>query len=185
VSLTSLRDHLRDERVWCVAARVALHDGDSSHFDTAKNGQLIISVRTLRNDVPIWAMMNGGDVDGKGLWKIPAIGTEVMIGFDDGMFEGDAYIMGFMGKPPTDLAEGETIIADDTVYIGQKIGAESIIKAETFFNALDIMLAAIATAVGTSGTPAGATAAGGAITTAITTFDTSIQAALASKGKVA
>lgn len=110
MTLAATRDMLKDERVWCIAARVELHDGDTQHYEINGEGQIIVSVRTLRHGVPIWAVLRGGDSEGRGVWQIPSIGTEVIVEFDDGMFEGDAYIVGTHGNPPAAAANPNLLL---------------------------------------------------------------------------
>lgn len=116
--LAATREHLRDERIWCVAARVVIIDGDDSHWAYSEEGHLTVSVLTLKHGVPIRAILKGGDNAGSGIWFIPSVGTEVILSFDDGDFEGDAYIVGVHGKAPTG-------ITSDTVFV---IGASVVIK---------------------------------------------------------
>jgi hypothetical protein len=117
MTLQATRDLLESERVWCVAARVALHDGEDAHHQMTDEGQMMVSVRTLRHDVQIWAILAGGGSADVGVWFIPPVGTEVIVNFDDGMFEGDAYIVGIHGKAPSDLAPGKVFIRGDVVNL--------------------------------------------------------------------
>lgn len=115
MTLAATRDLLTDERVWCVAARVEVHDGETQHYAFASEGHLMISVRTLRHGVPIWALLKGGGSKGIGVWFIPPVGCEVIVNFDDGMFEGDAYIVGIHGIAPSTLAPGKLFLIGDDI----------------------------------------------------------------------
>lgn len=117
MTLTAMRDLLKDERIWCVAATVRIHEGDDTYFERTRNGQISVSVVTNQHAVPISALLAGGDANSRGYWIIPSIGTEVIVAFDNGEFEGDAYIVGTIGKSPTEITEEVTIIADTTVKI--------------------------------------------------------------------
>ncbi len=76
------------------------------------------------------------------------------------------------------FATGSSRIEDDAVilhtpgkiYLGGGLLTEPVIKATSFFAALDVLLQAIATAVGVSGTPATCITAGAAITAAFNVF---------------
>lgn len=118
MTLTAMRDLLSDERIACVAATVQLHEGQTEHFRRdAITGQIIVTVITNQNGVSIDALLKAGDISGRGLWIIPAIGTEVFVCFDMGEFEGDAYIVGYMGRAPDQLDDGITLIIDEKVQI--------------------------------------------------------------------
>lgn len=117
MTLTSMRDLLKDGGVWCVAATVQLLDGATQHYRRAANGQIIVSVVTNLQAVPIEAFLLGGDFAGRGFWMIPAVGTEVMICFDNGDFEGDAFIVATIGRAPQNLDGEVTIISDSVVKI--------------------------------------------------------------------
>lgn len=111
--LANLKELLRDEREWCVAARVALHDGDARHYTVNEEGDYVISVLTLQHEVPInanWSMQPGW-------YSLPELNDEVMVAFDGGDFEGEAYIIGrtSSGRKVEDgeageLAPGQTIM---------------------------------------------------------------------------
>ncbi len=85
---------------------------------------------------------------------------------------------------PTDAPTDAVVLhAGDgvTVKIGGSSGTEKTFKADTFLDALDTLVAAIASAVGSI---SGGTAAGTAITTAKGVFDTAVAAAKTDKTEV-
>lgn len=196
----AMKEHLADERIWTIAARVAVHDGESTHYEINGEGQIQVSVITLRHGVPINAILTGGDGSGNGSWKIPSVGTEVMLTCDDGQFEGDVFISGFAGKPPANIAQNETQIVDDTVYIGQKTGAQKMVKGETYRSAEDTLINAMTAAFAAINvyavaikpiadpsnlfTPALTTALTTAWVSAVSAFQAAATTYLASKGKV-
>ena len=114
--LPATKQMLEDERVWGVAARVAVHADQESHFAVSE-GQIQVSVITLTHNQEIWAILPGGSRTGAGWWRIPDVRTEVFVMFSGGEFEGDAYIAGFYGRAPGDLEENVTLILDDKVEI--------------------------------------------------------------------
>ncbi len=117
MTLTSLKQLIGEgDKVWCLAARVEVHTGQSLHYEKTAEGAMMISVQTLRHDVEIWALLKGGAV-GIGMWFIPPVGTEVLISFDDGEFEGDAYIVGIHGHSPDDLTPDKILIIGETVNV--------------------------------------------------------------------
>lgn len=117
MTLTALKQLIGEgDKVWCLAARVEVHDGEEDHYDVTAEGAMMISVKTLRHDVPVWALLKGGGV-GIGVWYIPPVGTEVLLGFDDGEFEGDAYIAGIHGHSPEGLVPDTILVIGDIVNV--------------------------------------------------------------------
>lgn len=93
--LSNLRALLEDERVWCVAARVAVLEGDAKHYEVNEEGDMTIGVVTLQHGVPIRANLDSlSGSGGNGIWMIPDVNDEVIVAFDGGEFEGEAYIVG-------------------------------------------------------------------------------------------
>lgn len=119
MAMSSMRDALRDERVPAVAARVAVHDGETSHFTVNDEGDLIVSVVTAGAGVPLWANLHGVDKAGHGQIWIPAVGTEVIVIFDDGNFEGEAYIAASYpsGSARTSWEPGTLYLVADKVSV--------------------------------------------------------------------
>lgn len=136
MTMTAMRDLLAGEAVWCVAATVQLHDGEVEFFKKQSNGQLMISVVTNQHAVPMWATYKGGDIIGRGIWAIPGIGTEVFVGFDQGDFEGDAFIVAPFGSAPDALTANITLVIDDTVEIRSVGGSANKLPTLADFNAL-------------------------------------------------
>lgn len=115
--LASIRDLAMDERVFLVLARVALHEGQTKHWYVTDEGHIAVRVLTHRHSAPIDAVLKSGDDNGVGEWSIPAIGTEVLIGFDDGDYESDAFVVAVYGNsPPTQLAERKLVLVGDEIH---------------------------------------------------------------------
>lgn len=135
-----LRELLRDEREWVVAARVEVLGGQASHFEVNAEGDLIVSCITLLHGVPIWANLDtlAGGSDGSGVWFIPDPGTEVKIGFDHGDFEGEAYILmrGSAGRAPQGLTSGTVFILGNNVQIRTPGGVATKLPTLADLNAL-------------------------------------------------
>lgn len=112
MTLAATRDLLEDERQWVVAAVVALHDGSTSHWRILPEGHLAIEVRTLKHGVPIEAIMKGGPV-----FRIPSLNTEVLLNFEMGEYEGDAYVVAVHDHAPSSVSENVTLIIDSKVKI--------------------------------------------------------------------
>jgi hypothetical protein len=167
LTLQATRDLLKDDRIWCVAAHVALHKGEERHWFIGKEGQMLVSVLTNQHGSEIWAILDGGGRSGRGYWEVPAPGTELLIGFDHGEYEGEAYIVGMHGRCPTDLTDEKTIVVGDDIivrtmtgervelksgsieisadlaYLGGITGSEKTFKAESVVSAWDDFIVAL------------------------------------------
>lgn len=135
--MTATRDLLRDERIWTMAARVAPHDGQTDHFEYTDEGHIMVSVRTLRHDIPLWAIYRGGDDAGTGVWYIPSLGSEVMLNFDGGEFEGDAYIVAVIGEAPTGLVVDKVYVLGPEVQVRSVGGTAQSLAFQEKLNALE------------------------------------------------
>ena len=120
-TLENLRDHLRDERIAAVAAHVELHEGETVFWRVNDEGDIIISVVTNQHGIPMWVNLDvvaGGA--GRGIYMLPAIGDEVLVGFDDGDMEGEGYVIGRTtgGRgAPLGLAPGKVVVVGLEVLI--------------------------------------------------------------------
>lgn len=116
MSLGKLQHLLRDDRVVCSAAVVRLPPDNASYYDVIA-GQLLVYCVGKVTQQPFWAHCCGTRL-GRGMWEIPDVGTEVLIGFDDGESEGDAFIVGTFGRStPSDLDDETTILVDTSVKV--------------------------------------------------------------------
>lgn len=114
-----------DDRVPAVAAIVRKPISGENHWDVV-DGCLLIHCVTKGHQQPLWAHAPGATRLGRGLLAIPDLGTEVLISFDDGMFEGDAFVVGLFGRSVSDgLAENVTLLLDDKVKI-KSVGGTSV-----------------------------------------------------------
>jgi type VI secretion system (T6SS) baseplate-like injector VgrG len=162
------------EMVPCVKATVALHEGETEHWAVNEDGDLQVTVKSHTFGSPITAVLGalvGGN--GKGVWTIPPIGTEVLVAFPDGDFEGDAVLCAVLstGSVPDGLTDGNVIVVGDEVIVHDgnggagvevrpteiKIGGgaaphEPTLKATTYRAAEDALIAAIGTLVTALGT---------------------------------
>jgi len=114
-----------DESVPAVAAIVRKPTSGENHWDVV-DGCLLIHCVTKGHQQPLWAHASGATRLGRGLLQIPDLGTEVLISFDMGLFEGDAFIVGLFGRSVSDgLAENVTLLLDDKVRI-KSVGGTSV-----------------------------------------------------------
>lgn len=120
MSLAALRKAVMDDRIHVCAAVVDLHDGETLHYFVNDEGDLVVSCRTLKNDIQVNANLGALlGTNGRGVWYIPDVGTEVMLAFDNGDFEGEAYIIGSFpsGTTPENLAPGRIFIQGMEVVV--------------------------------------------------------------------
>lgn len=152
MTLAALRDLLNTEdKIYCLAARVGLHDGETVHYRVTAEGAMQVDVLTHRHSIQVSALMKGG-----GFWRIPPIGAEVMLCFDDGEFEGDAYLVSPHEDAPTGLVIGKTFVLDDTVEIRSADGTATKLPTWADFAALVNFIQAMTLPVSgaTAGPPA-------------------------------
>jgi len=136
-SLENLRDLLRDERVPAVAAHVALHAGETSFWFVNDEGDIVISVVTNQHGVELHANLDviaGGS--GRGIYMLPALGDEVLVGFDDGDFEGEVYVISRTtggGGAPEGLAPGKVVVVGLEVLVHSGDGVcEPLVRKSEF-----------------------------------------------------
>ena len=152
--MNSLRQLLQDDRVHAIAARVAVLDGQSSHFETNAEGHVVVSCLTLNTETPIWANLGplvGGGGKQFGVWWVPDPGTEVLISFDNGDFEGEAYLVACHGgnaAPPSGLASGVILVLGSNVQIRQPNGTAN--KIPTMNDLTELVSALAGAGVGSA-----------------------------------
>lgn len=146
MSYANLRKLLEDDRIHVAAAVVATLDGESSHYATNEEGDIIVSCLVQQGGTPVWANLGAlVGAKGQGVWVIPDPGVEVMLGFDKGNFEGEAYLIACApsGNSPSGLAPGTVYVLGLSVVIAQTPGAaQKMILGETYRAAEDTYLTA-------------------------------------------
>lgn len=148
----NLKNLMKDERVAAVHAIVSKPADKSSHWDviTQPDGQkqLLVHVITKGSHTPLWCHAQGGTRTGRGSWSIPDVKTEVIVGFDDGEFEGDGFICGEVGRLADSLGENQTLILDALIELRSVGGtAEKMLKGETYRGKEDLLFSAIVGAI--------------------------------------
>jgi hypothetical protein len=143
VSLANIKKLTESDMVPAAAA-VVQKPIDGSSFWSVTDGNLLIHCVTKGSHQPLWCHQRGGSRLGRGVWWIPDLGTEVLISFDEGQFEGDAFIVGEFGRAPSGIAENTTLILDNSVELRSVGGvAEKMVKGETYRTNEDQLLSAI------------------------------------------
>lgn len=138
MTLQATRDLLAGEAgIMCLAATVQVHDGETQHWEVSDEGAMVVSVVTHQHAVPIDALLKGGGNDGKGVWFIPSVGTEVLIAFENGDFEGDAYIVGIFGHSPAGLQPGTILVLGDNIEVRSVGGTARALAFKSDVEAVD------------------------------------------------
>lgn len=111
MSFDGLRDLLKDDRLWTVGGLVAVHPGETSHWEINPDGDVEVTVLTHNGKVPVRAILGGMGP----AWYVPDVGTEMVVHFHDGDFEGTAvaYVMRD-GAAPSDLSGGVVVVRAGT-----------------------------------------------------------------------
>lgn len=89
----------QSETIPSAMAVVAVHPGETAHWRRTDEGDVAISVVTNSSGTPMWALLHAVGGGGLGLWCIPPVGTEGVVVFPDGDFEGDAVFYGGGAAP--------------------------------------------------------------------------------------
>ena len=131
MTLRSMRDLLNDEAIPIVKAHVALHEGEQDYWFINDEGHLHVSVITSRGQQINALYCQNTDSDGIGFWKLPELGAEVVIGFDNGDIECDPYLIGILSKSYTVLPEdfgapGWLFIQGNQVLIRDNVGGAAV-----------------------------------------------------------
>ena len=136
----SLSSSLVDEAVPSVMGVVAVHEGETSHWERdVDTGDVHVSVVTHGHGSPMKALLHGGGGGGVGFWAIPPVGTEVAVVFPDGDYEGDPVLYGGGGAP--EGLDGTTILiiapAGGRVVIDDGSGGTGALVTKEEFEAHD------------------------------------------------
>ncbi len=112
MSIGDWKRHLGRGPVSVSLGRVRKHEGELEYWQVNEDGDLEVQVVLDNHEVPVVALLGalvGGN--GRGVWAIPAEGTEVLVTHADG-FEGDAVIVGVLptGNTPSGLDVGKVFI---------------------------------------------------------------------------
>lgn len=130
----------KDRRSWTVLARVEAHDGEATHCEFVNNDDgtkaVFVDVVSMPSNIEMSCRLSQ---DG-GLWRIPPIGTEVIVSIPDGQIDWTPTIVAISGKQPDGLSPTAAILVVDpgmTVLVHDGTAADAK-KLPTWadFNAL-------------------------------------------------
>lgn len=114
---SDLKDLLRDRRVWVGLGVVVKRSEDSSHFEIA-DGDVLVEVDLMPERTPIFARL----AHWHGVWKIPAVGAEVMIAVAGGELEGDPMLIAELSAAVPSALDEQTLVI---------LGPQKVIVAST------------------------------------------------------
>lgn len=146
MTLTATRELLDDERLWIMGARIALHDGESSHHRKTEEGANEVSVRTSNHGLQLWALLPGGSNGDRGIWSVPEIGTEVLIACEDGDPEGDVFLVSAYGHSPSTMTTTQLILLINDVIEARSVGGTA--KALAYKSDLDAVASKLNSLIG-------------------------------------
>lgn len=131
INTAALRDASEDDQVPCFTVTVKKHEGDAAHWRVNEDNDLVISVVTHRHEVPIEALIGGIGALGRGVVFIPDEGTEGVVVFDHGDFEGDCtfFPRGSRGGNVVGLGPGKVHVIGLEVLVHDGAGgAEALVR---------------------------------------------------------
>lgn len=133
MSLANLRELVKDDRIHVVAAVVAVLVGETAHYYVNTEGDVVVSCLVHQAGTPIWANLSAlVGARGQGVWVIPDPGVEVMLGFDHGDFEGEAYLLACFpsGRSPAGLAPGKVFVIGMSVEVRSSSGTAAAVATK-------------------------------------------------------
>jgi hypothetical protein len=119
LDLGVIRQAMMDNRVWSGMGVVRLFEGETSHYQidtTAGVADIMVDVELAPNGERLVCRLSGAG----GVWRIPAVGAEVVVIVPEGDFDADAIIVAELSHPTVGvpgLAPAVTIIMNDTVLV--------------------------------------------------------------------
>lgn len=122
---------VRDKRVWVDVGVVRLFDGETSHFEL-DGEDLLVDVEIGAEAAPTLCRMAtyAGGVGG-GVWRVPPVGTEVLVAVPMGDYDADPVIVAVLpsGALPEGIDEQTLVIASPKVRIDAAGGDITIVAA--------------------------------------------------------
>lgn len=109
VDNSALRTAAMDGKVWCGIGLVVKRQGESQHYEIA-DGDVLVSVDLMPEGQPLWARLGG-----KYMWRVPPVGSEVMLAIPAGELEQMPTIVCVLatGEVDGDLDADMVLIVND------------------------------------------------------------------------
>jgi hypothetical protein len=167
VTLVATRDLLESEKEWVISAIVRVLENETQHWSRSAEGVMLVSVETTGHGIGLWVMLGGGDDAGTGVWMIPAVGTEVVVGFDDGDFEGNGRLIAIHGHAPVGMMPNVTLVLGASIEARSAGGVATKLPTLADYNALRTTFNTHTHAVATTGTSSAQTGTAAAVTSPV------------------
>jgi len=92
--LDSIKEALKDGRVWLSMGVVRLFDGETAHWEMI-DGDILVDVELAPNGEPVFCRLGLGTMG----CVIPPVGAEVIVAIPAGDLEANPVILAYMGIP--------------------------------------------------------------------------------------
>lgn len=140
---TDLRGLLKDRRLWAQLAVVAVPEGASKQWELIE-GDLLVDVETVPQGLELRCRLGAAaGAIGMGLWRVPAVGTEVAVLVPDGDLGFSPLIVACLssGGAPDRASDTRTVlVATDVIEITAPkvvIGPEPALMLDPMMGALN------------------------------------------------
>jgi hypothetical protein len=112
---------------------VKKEEGETTHWRVNEDGELEVQVTLDNGLIPVralWAPLVGGA--NRGVWLVPAEGTEVVVALPGGDVEGDPVVVGCLGTgtAPADLTASRVLIMGAEVFVYNGSGTPKRVALE-------------------------------------------------------
>ena len=159
LNLPAFREALEDGKLHCSLAKVV--DVGGSHFEIDEQEGVLVEVQLLPSRTPVTARLAsvaGGP--GNGVWRVPAVGTEVVVVIPHGDLGATPVIVGTLSSQsvPEGIAPERTVIVAPEVLIYDTASneAEPLVKKSEYDAlkaAYDAHIHATTATIGAGSTP--------------------------------
>lgn len=131
LDLSTMRELLRDRRTWVAHGVVEKPEGEL-HFEIA-DGDVMIEVRLADTGIPVTCRLAATC----GIWRVPAVGTEVAVLIPKGEIDGDPVVIATLEAAPDQIADGHTVIVVSSgktllVHDGDSGACEPLVRKSEF-----------------------------------------------------
>lgn len=130
LDMSGMRQAMYDRRYWIGVGLVYQPNGEE-HWEIDDDIGVLVNVTLMPDGEPLLCRLMGhGEGGTNGVWRIPPVGSEVIVGIPAGDIQGDTVLLGVLssGGVPAELdadtlvvrAPKVVIIADGAVEVGQQ-----------------------------------------------------------------
>ena len=125
IDVSAIREVLQDGRSW-LEIGVVVDDG-GGHYEVADGG-VYVDVELLPDETEVRArLMSIAGGPGDGVWRVPDVGTIVVVGVPGGELEDGGIILGTLssGDVPDGVTTGQTVIVAPSVLVYDSAASEA------------------------------------------------------------